>query len=349
MFFIACIASVHGIEENVVNTRIPPQWEFQQDVFASFSAFSPLNEHDIGVVYDIIQDRTGFVWLAGEKGLGRFDGYEFRVYHADSLEGSLHGNLISNLAVDEQGCLWVGHAAGISVYHENNNTFRSVFGAFESGNVITDSNYVRALILDGDSLIWFETADGWLNQYHRRTETIRKIHRHQTVSQLYYRYHAILKDKDGDLFVGARGIPPMYYDKVGKRFHTLPVDPKEIPGTKREPDVSVLFADKPGFVWVGGLEGIYLYEKARNYLHKYKSGTIYDMIRSRDGDYWLGSGNGAYRINPQTGKGTIYRLNNNDPRSLGGERIFDVLKIEVAVSGCHMRMVFQHFNHSNLA
>lgn len=324
LFLVVCLSSVDGAEDLVDSVNLPPRWEFQQDVFASFNEFTPLNEHDLGAVFDIIQDRTGFIWLAGEKGLGRYDGYEFRVYHADTIQGSLHGDLISSLAVDEQGCLWVGHAAGISVYQENNNTFRSVFGAFEHGNVIVDSIYVRALIADGDSLIWFETADGWLYQYHRKSATIKKLQRHQNVSQPYYRYHAIIKDKDGDLFVGGRGIPPMNYDMERNLFSRLPVDPNEIPGTKREPDVSVFFADKPGFIWVGGVEGIYLYEKSRDYLHKFKSGTVYDMIRSRDGNYWLGSGNGAYRINPQTGEGTIYRLNNNDPKSLGGERIYDV-------------------------
>lgn len=30
-------------------------------------------------VYDLLQDRYGFIWFATDDGLNRFDGYEFKV------------------------------------------------------------------------------------------------------------------------------------------------------------------------------------------------------------------------------------------------------------------------------
>ena len=32
------------------------------------------------IVYDIVQDGKGFMWIATHDGLNRFDGYEFQVY-----------------------------------------------------------------------------------------------------------------------------------------------------------------------------------------------------------------------------------------------------------------------------
>jgi len=327
LIFLFFLFPSFGIAESAATAdKLPPEWTVQEDVFARFSNFEYLQDHDLGAISDIVQDRIGFIWLAGEKGLGRFDGYEFRVYLADSITGSLHGNLISSLLVDGEGKLWVGHSGGISTYDEFNDRFDNVFGFFSEDIAIIDSVYVRAIYLEGDSLLWFETADGWLNQYKRKTEEIVRLQHHQSVSQPYYRYHAVIKDMDGDLFVGGRGIPPLLYDEQSNSFEQLKIDPNEAPGTKREKDVSFLFNEKPGLLWVGGLEGLYLYEKDSKYFHKYRAGTVYDMIKSRDGKYWLGSGNGAYKIKMQTGEVTHFRLNNNDPGSLGGVRIFDIFE-----------------------
>ncbi|MBG0782487.1 MAG: histidine kinase [Bacteroidales bacterium] len=318
--------SIDGHAQAHLADSLPAPWKVQQDVFARFSDFEFLKERDLGAISDIVQDRIGFIWFAGEKGLGRFDGYEFRVYRADSSVGSLHGNLISSLMLDEKGKLWIGHSGGISKYDELQDRFTKIYGFFCDDNAIIDSLYVRALYLEGDSLVWFETLDGWLSQYKRKSNKIERLQVHQIVSQPYYRYHALIKDMDDDLFIGGRGIPPMHYDEQLNRFDQLKIDPDEAPGTKREADVSFLFADKPGFLWVGGLEGLYLYDKDRQYFHKYWAGTVYDMIKSRDGTYWLGSSDGVFRINMQSGETTHYSLNNNDPESLSGVRIFAVFE-----------------------
>jgi len=33
--------------------------------------------------HDIVQDNLGYIWVATDKGLARWDGYEFKVYGAD--------------------------------------------------------------------------------------------------------------------------------------------------------------------------------------------------------------------------------------------------------------------------
>lgn len=318
--------SIQAAEISSNEKVLPLKWEVQQDVFARFNHFTPLDDIEIGLISDIIQDRTGFIWLAGENGLGRFDGYEFKVYHGNSSNGALHGNLIGDLEVDESGRLWIAHSGGISIYIENEDRFENVFGNFQPENAIVDSNYVRALYLDGDSIVWYETANGWLNKYDRARNAHIKLQSHLAVTQLYYRYHEILKDNAGDLFIGGRGLPPMMYDEENNRFLNLRVDPQDIPGSKRENDVSLLMNESDGLIWIGGLEGLYLYDKEKEYFHKYHAGTVYDMIKAKDGHYWLGSGNGAYKINLQTGEASLYRMNINDPGSLGGERIFDIFE-----------------------
>ena len=47
------------------------------------------------VIYDTLQNRNGFLWIARHNGLGRYDGYYFRHYRYNSEDSnSLSGNFV---------------------------------------------------------------------------------------------------------------------------------------------------------------------------------------------------------------------------------------------------------------
>ncbi|MBU2558124.1 MAG: histidine kinase [Bacteroidetes bacterium] len=303
---------------------LPPQWEVSNDYFARFSDFLPIDFNDIGTVSDIIQDRTGFIWLAGDKGLGRFDGYEFRIYRADDRQGSLNGDLISSLQIDDDGKLWVSHSGGIAFYDKFSDSFSSVYGAYTPFGSYHDSIYVRAMHIDADTLIWFETVDGWLNSYHINSKEIKRYSKHLPVYQPYYRYHTITRSKAGELYIGGRGVGPLIFDEENNTFISLKTNKSDIPGYKRENDVSLILPFNNTQTWIGGLEGLYLYDRQQDYFYKYFKGTVYDMIADKQGNYWLGTGQGIYQIELESGQILHYQLDNNDPGSIGGERIFDI-------------------------
>ena len=53
------------------------------------------------VVNDILQDSTGFLWLATQSGLNRWDGYGFEIYrHDDADPGSLPHDWVLTLLED---------------------------------------------------------------------------------------------------------------------------------------------------------------------------------------------------------------------------------------------------------
>ena len=59
-------------------------------------------------ILDVIQDKTGFIWLATDDGLNRFDGYRFKVYRHKSKDStSLSNNSIWTLFEDRAGFIWI--------------------------------------------------------------------------------------------------------------------------------------------------------------------------------------------------------------------------------------------------
>lgn len=56
-------------------------------------------------VYDLLQDRHGFLWFATDNGLSQYDGYEFRNYH---VKDGLVDAIIFELTEDYRGRIWYG-------------------------------------------------------------------------------------------------------------------------------------------------------------------------------------------------------------------------------------------------
>ncbi|HPF50057.1 MAG TPA: two-component regulator propeller domain-containing protein [Draconibacterium sp.] len=85
---------------------------FSEIAFYHFGQENGLNETNIK---QIAQDSVGFIWLAGEFNLTRFDGHQFKEYKND--QGQKHPwNKIHNIYSDKDGRLWIGSDMGVSYY-----------------------------------------------------------------------------------------------------------------------------------------------------------------------------------------------------------------------------------------
>jgi len=94
----------------------------QQSQWQSVSIADGLSQ---GMIYDMIQDKTGFLWLATKDGLNRYDGNNFKVFTNDPYnENSISGNTCTALLEDDRGHLWIGtDKDGINLYNPENRRF----------------------------------------------------------------------------------------------------------------------------------------------------------------------------------------------------------------------------------
>lgn len=78
--------------------------------------YSPADGLASATVYDILQDRNGFIWLATLNGLNRFDGTRFITY---GMADGLNSNSITSLAEGNRGELFIGNfEKGINILHD---------------------------------------------------------------------------------------------------------------------------------------------------------------------------------------------------------------------------------------
>lgn len=73
------------------------------------------------------QDAYGFIWIATEDGLNKFDGYKFTDYFHDEKDStSIVCNYINKIYSDSQKRLWVASNKGIQYYLPQENAFRTI-------------------------------------------------------------------------------------------------------------------------------------------------------------------------------------------------------------------------------
>ena len=69
----------------------------------------------LGQVLAMAQDRQGFMWFGGKNGLARLDGYSIQLFqHSNLDQTSISTNTVNDLAVDNNGDLWVATYWGLN-------------------------------------------------------------------------------------------------------------------------------------------------------------------------------------------------------------------------------------------
>lgn len=67
------------------------------------------------------QDAHGRMWIGTERGLNRFNGYDYHQY----LNPDIPGNVVNDILCDTKGRIWVGTDKGVAVYSDNDG-FRTI-------------------------------------------------------------------------------------------------------------------------------------------------------------------------------------------------------------------------------
>jgi len=127
-----------------------------QSLYKNIINYSVQDGLSSGIVEDIAQDSLGFIWIATKTGLNRFDGYEFKLYPANS-QGEILSNQLSLVKVDNYGNIWVGYQnRGISKYDRETDSFIH-YDISKDGSGF--ANKVIDIISENDSTILVATLN----------------------------------------------------------------------------------------------------------------------------------------------------------------------------------------------
>ena len=127
--------------------------------FDSLGSEQGLAQNTVGTLY---QDHSGYVWIATQGGLHRYDGYGFRLYeHDPDRAGSLPDSFVTAIAEDDAGQLWVGtNANGVVRLNPAADTAVPLPSPQGARKPSARANSVVALWFEAGRGLWVGTREG---------------------------------------------------------------------------------------------------------------------------------------------------------------------------------------------
>jgi len=278
------------------------------------------------VVYELAEDRDGFVWIGTHDGLARYDGVGFRVYRNDPADpASLAGNEVSALFVDRDDRIWAGgEGSGLNCL----DTARRGFRHFRHADGDPDSlaaDDVWAITQDAAGALWVGSYSGGLDRLREDGTGFAHL-RHvegDPASLASDTVLSLLPASDGGLWIGTDvGLDRRYPD--GRIAHVA-LDAMR-GGDAAPPNVMALLADGErvlaatalGLLKVGADLGVRRMDAGAD------ARRLYGLARDRDDELWIATRHGLVRRTPD-GDVAAYTAQPFVPGGLPSGNLFDVL------------------------
>lgn len=245
-------------------------------------------------VTGLARDRAGYVWIATNDGLARYDGVDMRVWrHRPDDAGSLPGNAIAYVHVDGDDRVWASiEGRGLSVLDASRTRLahytRATHPAIGSDDVWTVAS-------DRDA-VWFGTFEGGLHRLDREGRITRFMPRDGDPRSLPdATVIALAFDARGRLWVGtAAGLARW----TGRDFERV-----DLPGAEPASAIYSITRDDTG-LWVGAGTGLLQLRAdggwnvpawSAMFAHP---NAVFAVETERDGRLWLAGRRDLWRVLP---------------------------------------------------
>ena len=273
-----------------------------QDFNVRFDSIKTRAGVTLGYIDAVMQDSAGFIWMGGENGLVRYDGYQFRVYRNHPEDpASLSNNTVWSIAEDSHGDLWIATEGGISRYNRVQDNFTR-FQHDTNNPQSLSHDTVRAVKVTRHGLILVGTFGGGAGLLHPERGSFIPLRRSndQRDSHIW----AVYEDTAGRIWSGTEGGGASSYDPLSRslvRYHTQGAEGLRIASDT----VRAITQDRAGDIWLGTDAGVYRLNNgsvAEHWPHipglpaSLGSNIVWDIHEDRNGDMWVATDGGGLNL-----------------------------------------------------
>ncbi len=326
----------------------PTQSQSQVSDRLHFERFRVENGLPSNWARDITQDKYGYLWIATEAGISRYDGYSFKTFnHLRDDSTSLSSDNTSKMLTDQNGTIWIAASNALNWFDSDRNRFiRYEHDPQDSTSL--PSGIISSLYQTRNGTLWVGMNTGELASMDLPT---RRFTQHPLDRTRYmrnapgtYAVTGFSEDSDGRLYVGIAGggihVIDSQTGSILDHWLNDPSDPESIPNN----NISSLFVDRDDVLWVGyrarlvtelnsppigsesgllrrflktGETRVYTYQGARQPAWWV---LLSDIQQTRDGVVWItnsaGNANSLSRYLPESDSFQITSYESGNPNSL---------------------------------
>ncbi len=243
-------------------------------------------------VHQILQTRDGFLWIATEGGLARFDGEHFKIFN-QADEPSFTTDDACCLAEDRRGALWIGTSDGL--IRDWHGTFQRV-----STSKVLPSASILSVTATGHGAIYVLTDDGMA----RVTEGGSTL---SVPRGLPSNIDAVAHAPGGELWIATH--TALY--RYDPERHTV-VQTLHVPAAW---EVTGLQSEASGDVWWRTNTGVWHLHRGK--LQSWRTGgqlpgtRVNSLLVDRRGTAWIGTNRGLVCLRSEENPRTIAALGTN--------------------------------------
>jgi signal transduction histidine kinase/ligand-binding sensor domain-containing protein/CheY-like chemotaxis protein/HPt (histidine-containing phosphotransfer) domain-containing protein len=273
-------------------------------------------------VNGILQDSQGYMWLATESGLDRYDGYSIREYRRE--RGDEHGlasDYIWSIVEDARGDLWLAtNGGGVAHWDRRTDQFKQFRHDAGKPNTLA-SDAVRTLLIDSQGRIWAGTLDQGLDVLDPATGNVRHFrHREGDVHSLAAdAVVALYADHKGGIWVGTDG-GLSRYEPSSDNFVNYG-------GTLSDVRVRAIREDHAGVFWIGTFRGglnrleldtgrVTIFRHDPKVAHSLSHDRVLAVLEDDAQRLWVATADGLNLFDPESGSFVRYGRDADNPQSL---------------------------------
>ncbi|MBB6461731.1 two-component regulator propeller domain-containing protein [Flammeovirga kamogawensis] len=287
------------------------------------------------IAKDIFRDTKGFLWIATQNGLNRYDGYEMKVFkNAETDTSTLSSNDINVIFEDSRQHLWVGTITNIHKIGRDGESFDRLLkrSPFEDNNFEFE---ITSIIEDQDKNIWVGTSGAGLYVFDLDGNQIKHYFKEQQRESFnFVHITALFEDQNSNIWIGHKDLS---YTIFNPRKHSFKHNKISLASTRFRNNTGsyitnfVETADK-GVIASTLNSGILAFESKTNkinYLRGINKGlhhpTVKDMAVDEEKNLWLGTSDGLHFIPKYKNKvQKVYKSNDLNTSSLSDNAVLSL-------------------------
>lgn len=269
-----------------------------------FLAFSPLNAQfapsnyifrysseqalSSNIIYSILQDNKGLIWIATEDGLNKFDGKNFTHFSVNSGRYSLSHNRTQTMLLAPDGNIWAGTSDGLNIYDYKADSIIQVNDTTKPMQLVYDDITYLTLNNSG-SKVWIGTYGNGVNYYDWQLNKfgVLKLPVLKNVDDPK-QVMTLLEDDNRRLWIGTQdnGLYRYSPDDNKLEHYQLSINGRFIRS---------IFQDSFRRIWIGTSKGCFVYNETTNLLESVSypealnNSSIGSIVEDKNGKIWIGT------------------------------------------------------------
>ena len=292
IYFISFCSVITNAQNNQSVKSAPKQFSFK-----TLTINEGLSQNS---VISIAQDSIGYLWLATQDGLNKYDGRHFT--HYDKQFEDITRSTFSKLGkvyIDKQNRLWIiTHSGKLELYQNKTDDFKPIKLPYGVGSIFQDKKL--------NMYIGF--YDQGLLKIDAKTKDTIQIFNSSDRFKTVYDYI----ENGNDLIIATSG--NVYNIKNDNSYEEIKIQ------NPNHANYSTLAKTNNGVIWLGSYgEGLFFKPSDKDEFIKYNNNlpsnlNIEDLLVDKKDRLWIATyGNGVYLIDNKTNKINNFKANKNNP------------------------------------